>query len=590
MNDQDPVKAEVISVRPETISISVKQIRDLDLAAEKIKVGSFLEIENDDKSSTLAVLKSFSIGTVHEDDKSEKKPLIHTDDKSKSYILEAFPLGVIEDGIFRRGSDALPIPPKGVKIADTEKIKSIYKVDKTKVKSFCFSELLQKREVDVNIDGDRFFGKHFSIIGSTGSGKSNTTAKILQNAISYERTDAENNAHMIIFDIHSEYRTAFPDCNFIDASSLNLPYWLLNSEEMEELFLESGDQNNYNQQSLLRTIITENKRAESSVADKDIFYDSPIKFEIQNILNCLDNLRRETVNSSDSLHSQIDGSPQRFASSAEKIKTLSKEKYEFSAGRRETKTDHGIKSGPFADGSIDKFYTRLHSKVTDKRLEFIFGEDSQNAKFIDVIQEITGYNKKKNISIIDLSGVPFEVLSITVSLISRLLFDFGYFRKKHLKKTDIPLLVVYEEAHKYVPKSDLVKYKSVRNSIERIAKEGRKYGVSLCIVSQRPSEISETIFSQCNNFVVMRLSNPNDQTYVKRLLPENSSELVGSLSTLGPGEALLIGDAIVMPSIVKIKPCSPEPSSSDILYLKEWAKSWMPFEFADLIDIWEKEY
>lgn len=590
MSTHDTVKAEVISVRPERISISVKKISDLDLAAKNIKVGSFLEIENDDKSSTLAVLKSFSIGAVHEDDESIAKPLTHTDDKSKSYILEAFPLGVIEDGFFRRGSDALPIPPKGVKIADTEKIKAIYRVDENKVSSFCFSELLQKKEVDVNIDGDRFFGKHFSIIGSTGSGKSNTTAKILQNAVRYKREGSENNAHIVIFDIHSEYRTAFPDCNFIDASNLSLPYWLLNSEEMEELFLESGDQNNYNQQSLLRAIITENKRAESSIEEKDIFYDSPIRFDIQKVLNCLDNLRRETVNSSDSLHSQIEGCPKQFSSSTEKINTLSSEIFQFSAGRRETKTDHGIKSGPFADGSIDKFYTRLHSKVNDKRLSFIFGESSKNTQFDKVIKEITGYNKKKNVSIIDLSGVPFEVLSITVSLISRLLFDFGYFRKKHLHKTDIPLLVVYEEAHKYVPKSDLIKYKSVRNSIERIAKEGRKYGVSLCIVSQRPSEISETIFSQCNNFIVMRLSNPNDQSYVKRLLPENSSELVGSLSTLGPGEALMIGDAIVMPSIVKIKECSPGPSSSDIPYLKEWSKHWVSFQFNDLINVWEKEY
>lgn len=583
------MQAEVISVKPEKIVISVKSISDLDMTGESLKVGAFLEIENDDDSSTLAVLKSFSIGSIHEDNEDKQDPQRITIDKSKSYILEASPLGVFSEGEFKRGSDTLPIPPKGVRIADKEKIKKIYSVDDNK--SFCFSDLLQNNEINVSVDGNSFFGKHFSILGSTGSGKSHTTAKILQNVIAAGDANKNiNNSHIIVFDIHSEYKTAFPSGNKIDASELALPYWLLNSEELEELFLDSGDNNNYNQQSLLRSIITENKRNESKENKIDIFYDSPVKFDIKKILNCLDNLRRETVSSSDSMYSQIEGNPKQFESLAEKIIHLSSDTFDFSAPRNKSKeVEYGIKSGPFADGSIDKFYTRLHSKVIDRRLDFIFGSKSVNASFENIVKEITGYNKKNNITIIDLSGVPFEVLSTIVSLISRLLFDFGYFRKKYLNATDTPLLVVYEEAHKYVPRSELTKYKSVKSSIERIAKEGRKYGVSLCIVSQRPSEISETIFSQCNNFVVMRLSNPNDQAYVSRLLPENSSNLVGSLSTLASGQALLIGDSVVMPSIIKIHRCNPEPSSSDVKYLEEWKKTWISIEFNRLISFWESE-
>ena len=141
----EAVKAEVISVKPQKITISVKEITDFDQAENSLKVGAFLEILNDDGTSTLAILRSFSIGAIHEDDISNNKHISQTDDKSRSYIIEAFPLGVLENGKFRRGSDALPIPPKGVRIADINNIKSIYNIEDKKVSSFCFSELLQNR-------------------------------------------------------------------------------------------------------------------------------------------------------------------------------------------------------------------------------------------------------------------------------------------------------------------------------------------------------------------------------------------------------------------------------------------------------------
>ena len=212
--------------------------------------------------------------------------------------------------------------------------------------------------------------------------------------------------------------------------------------------------------------------------------------------------------------------------------------------------------------------------------------------FENTIRGILGYRseKKANITTVDLSGIPFEVLSITVSLMSRILFDYGYFYKRSFKDSSprTPLLLVYEEAHKYVPKTMGAKYTASRLAIERIAKEGRKYGVTLALVTQRPSEISETIFSQCNNFISMRLTNPTDQNYVKRLLPDSLGPLTDSLPTLESGEAILIGDAVVMPSLVKIDRSKPEPSSSDVQYLQEWKKEWYEVKFVDLINKWEK--
>lgn len=152
---------------------------------------------------------------------------------------------------------------------------------------------------------------------------------------------------------------------------------------------------------------------------------------------------------------------------------------------------------------------------------------------------------------------------------------------------DIPLLLVYEEAHKYVPNNDLAKYRASKESIERIAKEGRKYGVSLLLASQRPSEISETIFSQCNNFWALRLTNPADQNYVERLLPDTLGSIVDKMSSLKAGECLLIGDSVVLPFIVQIEKCDLEPSSKDIPYWKLWKEQWHDLDMNLLTDIWE---
>ncbi|MDR6998369.1 ATP-binding protein [Neobacillus niacini] len=135
-------------------------------------------------------------------------------------------------------------------------------------------------------------------------------------------------------------------------------------------------------------------------------------------------------------------------------------------------------------------------------------------------------------------------------------------------------MLVFEEVHKYVPNSDLLKFRSSKKSIKRIVKEGRKYGVALFLGSQRPSELSETIFSQCNNFIVMRLTNPNDQTYVKKLWPDTLGNLIDKLPSLSADEALLIGEYSVIPSLVQIDPCELPPSSNDIPYWRLWKKEW----------------
>jgi DNA helicase HerA-like ATPase len=251
-------------------------------------------------------------------------------------------------------------------------------------------------------------------------------------------------------------------------------------------------------------------------------------------------------------------------------------------------------------GKLTNFVNRLENRINDRRLDFLISQKCKEITFEETLKNLIGYKdeSKKNVTIIDLSGVPFEVLSITVSLISRILFEYGYFYKRLRNRqnpegkinNDIPILLVYEEAHKYVPNSELSKYRASKNSIERIAKEGRKYGVTLLLASQRPSEISETIFSQCNSFIAMRLTNPNDQGYVKKLLPDTLGSLIDKMPSLKAGEALLIGESIILPSIVQIDECKLPPSSNDVPYWELWKEEWKNLDINELKNEWYKNF
>lgn len=546
--EENKIIAEVISVLPNKIKISVDDINDFKIAEEKLKIGSYIEVSDNDNCKLMAIIENFSI-EIKGNESSERR-----------YILEASPLGIISNGNFERGGDNISIPPKDVKPAKKEDIISIFSsLTNSDDKKFTFSTLSSDHSIPIPVDGNKFFNRHIAIVGSTGSGKSNSVAKILQNAISSKKGtyDGLNNSHIVIFDIHSEYKSAFPNANYIDIDNLVLPYWLLNSDELQELFIDT-EANDHNQRNVFKESVVNSKKMhfEGNEEQKNrIHFDSPLFFEINEILKDVKEKNEEMVQ-----------------------------------GARD------MKAGPL-NGKLTNFVSRLENKINDKRLEFLLGEKSKNITFKATLKNLIGYNKENsNVTIIDLSGVPFDVLNITVSLISRILFEYGYYYKKirfsqnpnETINNDVPLLLVYEEAHKYVPNSDLSKYRASKESIERIAKEGRKYGITLLLASQRPSEISETIFSQCNNFIAMRLTNPNDQNYVKRLLPDTFGELINKMPSLKVGEALLIGDAAVIPSIIQIDECEDKPSSNDIPYYDLWKEEWKQLNIEAIISEWIK--
>lgn len=555
---QEQINAQVIAVFPDKVRIVVDDLEDFKIAEESLKVGSYLKIADNENAILIAIIENFQIAV--------------SADGKRDHIIEAFPLGILRDGKFERGGDSLAIPPKEVKPATITDIMKIYGDSVPEAEQFRFATLASNRDVPVPVNGNKFFNKHIAVVGSTGSGKSHTLASIIQKAVAGKDGNFSlNNSHVIIFDIHSEYKSAFPSANHIDISNLVLPYWMLNSEELEEFFLDT-EGNDHNQRNIFNEAVIKDRKAKFSGAEiekQKIHMDTPVVFDIKKVLAYAIAKNEEMVDTGEV----------------------------YAASNKEKAGQKKFTQGSL-HGKLTNFVHRLENKLNDNRLDFFLGEKSKNISFEETLQTLLGYTSKNksNVTVIDLSGVPFEVLSITVSLISRLVFEYGYIYKRircakqpnEKINSDVPILLVYEEAHKYVPNSDLAKYRSSKTSIERIAKEGRKYGVTLLLASQRPSEISETIFSQCSNFIAMRLTNPADQGYVKKLLPDSLGSLIDKMTSFRQGEALLVGESIILPSIVQIDRCTDEPSSNDIPYWQLWKNEWKDIDFAAVEAEWYK--
>ncbi|HID9395321.1 TPA: ATP-binding protein [Serratia marcescens] len=584
----------VISSAPGSISVEINGLSTFESNKQHLQIGKYICISDGNLDYAICTIRNIS---------SIKK---ENNEGEWIFTLETSPIGALvqetEGTVFKKGTPVLPVPSEEAFIMGEAEFNSIFK--KKDKYDFYLGNLSGNRDIEIFLDGDSFFSKHIGVVGSTGSGKSCAVTTLLQRAVgikdsNYELFPQQNNTHIVMFDLHSEYKSAFTipgeknnfTLNNLNVENLCLPYWILNSEELESLFIESSENNSHNQIAIFKRAITENKKKYNKHLN-DVNYDTPCYFSMSEVVVFIDNVDREIIGKLDN-----EGKPKKRDGSL--VDAIEIEYFEsridfaLQSSAKESKASNG----PF-NGEFTRFVSRLETKMRDERLSFILkpskfnGTDPTSSNFLEIIKQFIGYSNKSNISIIDVSGVPFEVLSVTISLISRIIFDFcfHYSKTKHSigEKNDIPVLLVCEEAHNYVPASDYAAYRASRKSIERIAKEGRKYGLSLMVVSQRPSEVSPTIFSQCNNFVALRLTNKADQNYIKGLLPENTNSISDFLPSLASGEALVVGDAILMPSIVQLKKPSPEPQSASVDVFKEWSCGWREPSFDDVISKWLK--
>lgn len=569
------------------IRINLNDVNAFEQNKESIKIGKYLCVQEGNLNYILVTI--LNIKTIKNQEEID-------------YQIDTQPIGTYStDGKeinFKQGSVNIPSPTEPVFLADNEVIDKIF--SKSDFSSYFMGKLSNNNSVNYYVNGNSFFSKHIGVVGSTGSGKSCAVAKMLQEVVGINNgsnlnKETQKNSHIIIFDIHSEYKSAFElkdseqfTINNLDVEKMCIPYWLMNSEELESLFIESNEMNSHNQISQFKRAVILSK--EKHNPNMKITYDMPVYFDIKEVYNFIYNLNSEVISK---LEGEYGKPKKKDGTLVSDITEYLNDTYEFVPSSTASATK--ASNGPF-NGEFERFLTRIETKLSDKRLDFITQPKKENGDvyktddFSEILKQFIGYINKSNITIIDLSGIPFEVLSITVSLVSRLIFDFAFHYSKNKHKigelNDIPFMIVCEEAHNYIPKLGGSEYNASKKSIERIAKEGRKYGLSLMVVSQRPSEVSETIFSQCNNFVVLRLTNFNDQNCVKRLLPDNNGSLVDGLPTLSAGEALIVGDAVTIPAIIKLDLPNPRPKSDSVEFYNEWNKEWVDIDLMDTIARW----
>ena len=394
------------------------------------------------------------------------------------------------------------------------------------------------------LDGNKFFQRHASLLGSTGSGKSWSVAAILEQAA---RLPSSN---LIVFDLHGEYRELSyarhirvpgpEELGQSNDSLLFLPYWLLNAEELQAMFIDRSEFSAHNQVTAFHdTVVTEKKRRLEELGKTDVLdaftLDSPVPFSIENVVAELKRKNEEMVPG---------------------------------ASKKEIK-------GPFF-GQFSRLLTRLNSRITDKRYGFLFQAPSTAHEYdamAAMMKRLMDYSESKaQVKVIDFSEVPADILPVIVGLVARIIYQVQFWTDRRTRK---PMAFVCDEAHIYLPKKDgknPVEQRAIEN-FEKIAKEGRKYGVALLVVSQRPSDVSPTILSQCNNIVSLRLTNGDDQATVKRLMPESLEGLMDTLPILDIGEALVVGDAVLLPSRIRIYPPQEKPLSATIDFWSEWLKS-----------------
>ncbi len=582
----------VLSCAPEAIIVEIDGLALFEQHKGSLQVGRFLKIAQGNHDFTIATIRNIkgvtSIG-------SDSLPVWQ-------FQVECQALGtLVDDKTFDRGSLLLPVPTEFAYIADEQALDKIFANDAQH--NFALGALSMNKEIIFKIDGNRFFSKHIAIVGSTGSGKSCTVARILHDVVGIgaklnANKAQQNNSHIVIFDIHDEYTAAFTldkneafTLNRLDIDSLHLPYWLMNSEELESMFIESNEANSHNQVSQFKHAVILNKEKYNPTVT-EVTYDTPVYFSIREVYYYIENMNREVIGrlEGEDKPKLLDGTLV-----AERKNSYFTKIHSFVASSTAGATK--ATNGPF-NGEFNRFASRLEAKLTDKRLHFLLntaksdGTPYKTEDFETLMRQFLGYLNKANVTIIDLSGIPFEVLSITVSLVSRLIFDFcfHYSKLRHSQSelNDVPVLLVCEEAHNYVPRHNDAAYRASRKSLERIAKEGRKYGLSLMVVSQRPSEVSETIFAQCNNFLSLRLTNDADQNYVRRLFPENTNAITEILPNLAPGECVVVGDAVLLPAVIKMPLPDPEPHSQSVKVQKEWAEPWRDITFSDVINRWRR--
>ncbi len=434
---------------------------------------------------------------------------------------------------FERGVATYPLPQQTVYLTPKAELRFIYGHAKGAI--IRLGEHVGSGGAPCYADMNELLGKHTAVLGSTGAGKSGAVAAIIHSVLERGKDEeyASWNPRIVILDPHNEYSAAFPAHSRLstDDGTLSLPYWLLNFQEIVALLIGKTEFVATSQANIVKSALMDARKEGAGALGLDaaaITVDSPVPFKLA------------------ALRAKIE---------ADKPPQASKQ------------------------DSHNSILQKLDVLAADARLNFLMTEwaGEANDPFPRIVAQLVGDGPQPRV--IDLSGVPNEVAGVSSAVIARTLFNLKVWQTSEERAAD-PVLLVCEEAHRYVPNRGEAQYEAAQEAIRRIAKEGRKYGVGLLLVSQRPSEVEATVLSQCNSWVVLRVTNDSDREHVKAILPDSMAGLTKMLSGLRRQEAIFVGQAAMLPSRIMIRDLLPEqlPKSNDIDFDKGWQSAAMPEE------------
>ena len=462
---------------------------------------------------------------------------------------------------FDRGVATYPLPQQTLYLTPKSELRFIYGHSDDAV--IHLGEHVGSGGAPCYADLNELLGKHTAILGSTGTGKSAAVAAILHSILDRGKQVGYKNWHprIVILDPHNEYGKAFKEHRRLstDEGTISLPYWLLSLNETIDLLIGTTEYAATSQANIVKNALLEARTKSAKVLKlntEKLTVDSPIPYEIGD------------PSGLDDFGNASDG-----------------ETYtQGLVGAINAQRPDNKNKGQHED--YNKVLRKLDSLMKDERLSFMMKSwDGKSDQIRDVLTQLM--DQESRLIVIDLSGIPNEIAGTASAALVRTLFSLKIWQTPEERQAS-PVLLVCEEAHRYIPNSGEAQYESAQDAIRRIAKEGRKYGMGLFLVSQRPSEVESTVLSQCNSWIVLRTSNEADRNHVRGILPDSLEGLTKMLSGLRRQEAIFVGQAATLPSRIMIRTLSPDelPSSNDIDFDNGWQTDTMTDD--NLIEIAER--
>ncbi len=438
---------------------------------------------------------------------------------------------------FHRGVEHFPTLGDTVRLAQPEEERAVFQPGGGLAVEV--GEIKGRPELPACLVVDSLLGKHFAVLGSTGCGKSSAVAVLLDAIVT-----ACPHASILLIDPHDEYPSAFGERALaLDVSQIELPYWMLTLDELAAVLAPGGDERSYAERAILKQAVLEARRASTSDAELalGLTVDTPVPYR----LSLLERLLEEAMGSLDK---------------------------------------------PEGTAPYRHLLARLAAVRNDPRFRFLFSGMAVRDNLAALLGRLLRLpDEGRPITVLDISGVASEVVDVVVSVLCRIVFEYGLWSEREHRR---PVLLVCEEAHRYVPDDPRLGFEPSRRAIDRLAKEGRKYGVALGLVSQRPAELSTSAISQCGTIIAMRMSNERDQRFVERAFPDGSEWMLRMLPALGTGEALVVGQGAPVPMAVRFRHLPPDkrPASATPPFSRLWREPLLdPGWLARTVDRWRRQ-